>query len=147
MNLSSGIHQLEARFSGNTKFASSRSNTTLLISQDNIDIEIFETADQIKYKTDSSPIVATSTLLNFFEFIEDMYPRILQRYKGLGSSAPKITRAIVTDPRTRRAVKITMNNIDTHTRIGILMGDSKEQKLARKGLLMEFPFTKEMLDN
>lgn len=101
----------------------------------------------IKYKTDSSPIVATSTLLNFFEFIEDMYPRILQRYKGLGSSAPKITRAIVTDPRTRRAVKITMNNIDTHTRIGILMGDSKEQKLARKGLLMEFPFTKEMLDN
>ena len=100
----------------------------------------------IKFSANGSKS-STTTLLNFFECIGDMYPKILQRYKGLGSSAPKITREIVTDPRTRRAIKITMNNIDTYTRIGVLMGDSKEQKLARKGLLMEFPFTKEMLDN
>lgn len=101
----------------------------------------------IKFKDVGSSVTKSTTLLNFFEQIEDRYPKIIQRYKGLGSSAPKITRDIVTDPRTRRAIKITMNNIDTYTRVGILMGDSKEQKLARKELLMEFPFTKEMLDN
>lgn len=89
----------------------------------------------------------TTTILNMFEMVEDMYPRIVQRYKGLGSSAPKITRNIITDPRTRRTIKITMNNIDTYTRIGDLMGDGKEQTRNRKELLMNFPFTKDMLDN
>lgn len=89
----------------------------------------------------------TTTILNMFEMVEDVYPRIVQRYKGLGSSAPKITRNIITDPRTRRTIKITMNNIDTYTRIGDLMGDGKEQTRNRKELLMNFPFTKDMLDN
>jgi hypothetical protein len=40
-----------------------------------------------------------------------------------------------------------MNNVNTYNRIGALMGDSKDQKRARKELLMEFPFTKDMLDN
>lgn len=47
--LTSGIHNLEARYSGNTKFASSRANTLLLISQDPIDIDI-NAQQQVKYK-------------------------------------------------------------------------------------------------
>ncbi len=52
LKLLSGIHQLEARFSGNTKFASSRAHTTLLISQNDIDIKIFDTLDKVKYQDD-----------------------------------------------------------------------------------------------
>lgn len=91
--------------------------------------------------------ISQTTLLRFFERIEDGYPKIVQRYKGLGSSQPIITREFVTDPRTRRAIKITMNNIDTFTRINDLMGDSKDNIKNRKELLMNFPFTKDMLDN
>jgi hypothetical protein len=40
-----------------------------------------------------------------------------------------------------------MNNIDTFTRINDLMGDSKDNIKNRKELLMNFPFTKDMLDN
>lgn len=101
----------------------------------------------LKFKTPNDSNFVSTTLLRFFEVVEDMYPKILQRYKGLGSSQPIITRDIVTDPRTRRVIKITMNNINTYDRIGALMGDSKDQKRARKELLMEFPFTKDMLDN
>lgn len=101
----------------------------------------------VKFKTPNDSNFTSTTLLRFFEVVEDMYPKILQRYKGLGSSQPIITRDIVTDPRTRRVIKITMNNINTYDRIGALMGDSKDQKRARKELLMEFPFTKDMLDN
>ena len=100
----------------------------------------------IKFCTNGSE-PTTTTLLRFFETIESMYPKILQRYKGLGSSQREITKDIVTDPRTRRAIRVTMNNIHTYTRIGDLMGDSKEQVRHRKELLMEFPFTKDMLDN
>lgn len=91
--------------------------------------------------------ISQTTLLRFFERIEDGYPKIVQRYKGLGSSQPIITREFVTDPRTRRAIKITMNNVNTFTRINDLMGDSKDNVKNRKELLMEFPFTKDMLDN
>ena len=49
LKLTSGIHNLEARYSGNTKFASSRSNTMILISQDQIGIDI-SAAQKIKYK-------------------------------------------------------------------------------------------------
>ena len=101
----------------------------------------------IKTKDTNGKTVSQTTLLRFFEHIEDGYPKIVQRYKGLGSSQPIITREFVTDPRTRRAIKITMNNIDTFTRINDLMGDSKENVKNRKELLMNFPFTKDMLDN
>lgn len=91
--------------------------------------------------------VSQTTLLRFFEHVSDGYPKIVQRYKGLGSSQPIITREFVTDPRTRRAIKITMNNVNTLARINDLMGDSKENIKNRKELLMNFPFTKDMLDN
>ena len=88
-----------------------------------------------------------TTLLRFFEYIEDRYPKIIQRYKGLGSSQPTITREIVTDPRTRRTIRVTMDNIDTYARISDLMGDSRDNVNNRKELLMNFKFTKDMLDN
>lgn len=100
----------------------------------------------IKFTSGKNEPVST-TLLHFFECIEDMYPRIVQRYKGLGSSQPIITREIVTDPRTRRTIKITMNNINTYSRIEDLMGESKENMRNRKELMMNFNFTKDMLDN
>ena len=100
----------------------------------------------IKFASGKNEPVST-TLLHFFECIEDMYPRIVQRYKGLGSSQPIITREIVTDPRTRRTIKITMNNINTYSRIEDLMGESKENMRNRKELMMNFNFTKDMLDN
>lgn len=58
LKLTSGIHNLEARYTGNTKFASSRSNTMLLISQEQIDIHI-DAAQQIKYQNEAGyPITA-----------------------------------------------------------------------------------------
>jgi DNA gyrase/topoisomerase IV subunit B len=100
----------------------------------------------IQFSDKSNEIVET-TLLRFFEYIEDRYPKILQRYKGLGSSQPKITREIITDPRTRRTIKVTMDNVNTYARISDLMGDSKENIKNRKALMMNFEFTKDMLDN
>lgn len=100
----------------------------------------------IQFSDKSNEIVDT-TLLRFFEYVEDRYPKILQRYKGLGSSQPKITREIITDPRTRRTIKVTMDNVNTYARISDLMGDSKENIKNRKELMMNFEFTKDMLDN
>ena len=101
----------------------------------------------IKEMDNNNNCIKQTTLLRFFEYIEDKYPKIITRYKGLGSSPAQVSREYITDPRTRRAIKITMNNVNTFSRISDLMGDSKENVKHRKEMLMEFPFTKDMIDN
>ena len=110
-------------------------------------IEVIKTNGLLIKELENGKCVKQTTLLRFFEYVEDMYPKVVDRYKGLGSSPAKVSREFIMDPRTRRAIRITMNNIDTFTRINDLMGDSKENVKQRKGMLMDFPFTKDMLDN
>jgi hypothetical protein len=88
-----------------------------------------------------------TTLSRFFEFIERKYPVIQERYKGLGSSDPEISRQVIMDPRTRRIMRVTMEDINTMKTLGMLVGDGKENMKARKEMLMNFKFSKDMIDN
>jgi len=88
-----------------------------------------------------------TTLSRFFEHIERLYPTIKARYKGLGSSGALVSREVITDPRTRRLIRVTMDDAEIMQTMGMLVGDGKENKNARKEMLMNFKFTMDMIDN
>lgn len=100
----------------------------------------------IKFK-DKKGNKSQTTIAEFFEYITRMYPVIKARYKGLGSSAASVSREVIMDPKTRRLVRITMNDVNTMMTMSKLVGDSKEDRLARKEMLMNFRFTKADIDN
>ena len=101
----------------------------------------------ISYESKKKGISNTTTIARFFEYIEDLYPVIKDRYKGLGSSNARVSREVIMDPKTRRIVRVSANDIDTLHRMGVLVGDGKANKQERKNLLMDFKFTMDMIDN
>jgi DNA gyrase/topoisomerase IV subunit B len=89
-----------------------------------------------------------NTLGRFFEYAEDAYPLIKDRYKGLGSSPAIVSKETIMDPRTRRLIQVTINDVyDMQRRMDILVGKGKDDVRGRKELLMDFKFTKEDIDN
>jgi DNA gyrase/topoisomerase IV subunit B len=100
----------------------------------------------IIYTTKKGEKVQT-TLSRYFEYIEKMYPVIKARYKGLGSSSAAVSREVIMDPRTRRLLRVTMDDVEIMKTMGMLVGDGKENKSARKEMLMNFKFTMDMIDN
>ena len=100
----------------------------------------------IEFKKKDGTMMQT-TLARFFEYIESYYPSIKERYKGLGSSDAKVSKEVIMDPRTRRIVRVKMEDLDTMKRMGVLVGKSKDEITARKDLLLNFNFTKDMIDN
>lgn len=99
----------------------------------------------VKYPTKDG--MKQSTIARFFEDIERMYPVIKDRYKGLGESAAIVSKEVIMDPRTRRLVRVTMDDPDVMRTLGMLVGDGKENKTNRKEMLMNFKFTMDMIDN
>ena len=100
----------------------------------------------INYKTKKGDNV-TTTISRFFEHIEKMYPVIKARYKGLGSSSADVSEEVIMDPKTRRLVRVTMDDPQTWNTFAMLVGDSKENKDDRKEMLMNFKFSMDMIDN
>lgn len=100
----------------------------------------------IKYSTKQQQNVQT-TIARFFEYIERMYPVIKDRYKGLGESAAIVSREVIMDPRTRRLIRVSIDDVNTLKTLGVLVGDGKDNKNSRKELLMNFKFTMDMIDN
>jgi DNA gyrase/topoisomerase IV subunit B len=100
----------------------------------------------IRWKSASAKIDRTAPLSEFFEYIESRYPVIKDRYKGLGSSDASVSKEVIMDPRTRRIVRVSMNDPDTFRRLGVLVGKSKDEIEGRKQLLMDFDFTEDMID-
>lgn len=88
-----------------------------------------------------------TTLCHFFEAIEKQYPVVQDRFKGLGSSGADATTEVIMDPRTRRIMQVTANDIQTEYVLATLVGKSKENILDRKELLMNFKFDMSMIDN
>lgn len=88
-----------------------------------------------------------TTLCQFFEYIERLYPTIKARYKGLGSSNATVSKEVITDPKTRRLVRITMDDAEIMKTMGMLVGDSRENIAARKEMLMNFKLSMDMIDN
>ena len=101
----------------------------------------------IHWKSKSAQIDRTQPLSAFFEYIEAHYPAIKDRYKGLGSSDAKVSKEVIMDPKTRRIVRVSMDDPDTIRRLGVLVGKSKDEIEGRKELLMGFNFTEDMIDN
>lgn len=101
----------------------------------------------IHYTSDKRSMNKQTALSGFFEFIEDLYPVIKGRYKGLGSSDAIVMREVVMDPRTRRIIRVTANDINTMEKMGALVGNGKENIYQRKEMLMDFKFTKADIDN
>lgn len=101
----------------------------------------------INWKSKDRKIDRTAPLSEFFEYIESHYPAIKDRYKGLGSSDAKVSKEVIMDPKTRRIVRVNMNDPDTFTRLSALVGKSKDDVEARKQLLMNFKFTEDIIDN
>lgn len=101
----------------------------------------------IRWRSRSAKVDRTAPLSEFFEYIESHYPAIKDRYKGLGSSDAKVSKEVIMDPKTRRIVRVSMNDPDTFRRLGVLVGKSKDEIEGRKQLLMDFKFTEDMIDN
>lgn len=101
----------------------------------------------IHWKSVSAKTDRTAPLSEFFEYIESRYPVIKDRYKGLGSSDASVSKEVIMDPKTRRIVRVSMNDPDTFRRLGVLVGKSKDEVEGRKQLLMDFKFTEDMIDN
>ena len=101
----------------------------------------------IRWKSASAKIDRTAPLSEFFEYVEAHYPAIKDRYKGLGSSDAKVSKEVIMDPKTRRIVRVSMDDPDTIRRLGVLVGKSKDEIEGRKELLMDFKFTEDMIDN
>ena len=95
----------------------------------------------------ANTVPQTTTIGRFFERIERMYPMIRDRYKGLGSSTAVVSKEVIMDPRTRRLIRVSMDDYNTYDTMGMLIGDGKENKRNRKEMLMNFKFTMDMIDN
>lgn len=89
----------------------------------------------------------STTMSSFFAEIEKFYPTIKDRYKGLGSSPAYASREVIMDPKTRRLLRVSMDNPNVNTIMGNLVGSGKENIAARKEMLMDFKVTKDMIDN
>ena len=76
-----------------------------------------------------------------------MYPVIKDRYKGLGESAAIVSREVIMDPRTRRLLRLTIDDVKTIQAFDVLVGGGKENTNQRKEMLMNFKFTMDMIDN
>ena len=100
----------------------------------------------IKY-TDKKGNPISTTISRYFEYVEKLYPSIKARYKGLGSSSADVSEEVIMDPRTRRLVRVTMDDPETRAIFSMLVGDGKDDKEARKEMLMNFRFTMDMIDN
>ena len=101
----------------------------------------------VKYESKKKGMTQQTELSYFFAYIEDIYPRITDRYKGLGTSDASALREVVTDPRTRRLMRVTTEDVRTYEKMGVLTGKSKENVNQRKELLMNFRFTPADIDN
>jgi DNA gyrase/topoisomerase IV subunit B len=101
----------------------------------------------VRYESLKKNLSSQTELSHFFEEIEDMYPRITDRYKGLGSSDPEVLRQVVMDPHTRRLMRVTIEDARTYEKMGALVGKSRENVLARKEILMNFKWTQADIDS
>ncbi|EKC44388.1 DNA gyrase subunit B, partial [human gut metagenome] len=79
----------------------------------------------ISYESKKKNVSKTTTLSRFFEEIQYSYPVIKDRYKGLGSSSATVSKEVIMDPKTRRLIRVTANDVDTMRKIGVLVGDGK----------------------
>jgi hypothetical protein len=101
----------------------------------------------IRYKSDRLMLNNQSTLLRFFEEIEKYYPRIKDRYKGLGSSPSNVSRETMMDPNTRRVVRVDITDPDTKKMLDALVGKGPDNIQSRKEILTAFKYDWSMIDN
>jgi len=82
--------------------------------------------------------------------LKDCEPRILRRYKGLGTAAPKELQQTIMNPDTRRLIKVNCNDrVKLLTELRDLRGKSNENMIARKQMMLDFyenVLTKDMID-
>lgn len=127
----------------------------LILIDDNLinDLEyIIETQKKygllVHFHSEKRQLNNTTTLAVFFEYIQDRYPKINDRFKGLGSSSASVSKEVIMNPKTRRLIRVTMEDADIMRRMAsMLVGDGKENISARKEMLLNFKFDKEDIDN
>ena len=88
----------------------------------------------------------TTTIAQFFENIQKNYPVIKDRYKGLGSSDPKVLREIIMDPKTRRIFRVDASDIHIMQTYDMLVGKSKESTRRRKEMITAFKWKPSDID-
>lgn len=101
----------------------------------------------INYKSKKMNKDVTNTLSTFYVDMEKYYPTIKNRYKGLGSSPAIISKEVIMDPKTRRIIRLTMNDALIMQQMAILLAKDKDSLSARKDLISGFHFTKNDIDN
>ena len=101
----------------------------------------------IRYKSKKLNADVTNTLSTFYVDMEKYYPTIKNRYKGLGSSPAIISKEVIMNPRTRRIIRLTMNDALIMQQMGILLAKDKDSLNERKKLISGFHFTKNDIDN
>ena len=89
------------------------------------------------------------TFGHFMEMVDRAYSGIIeQRYKGLGESDASMIFPSMMNPKTRKMVRITMDDIEKAKKtIELLHGDSEAMRDARRRLLHDADITLEDIDN
>ena len=108
---------------------------------------IMEFGVMITYKSKKLNTEVTNTLSTFYVDMEKYYPTITNRYKGLGQSPAQVSKEVIMDPRTRRIIRLTMNDALIMQQMAVLLAKDKESLNARKDLISGFNFTKNDIDN
>ena len=89
------------------------------------------------------------TFGHFMEMVDRAYSGIIeQRYKGLGESDASMIFPSMMNPKTRKMVRITMDDVEKAKKtIELLHGDSEAMRDARRRLLHDADITLEDIDN
>ena len=101
----------------------------------------------ITYSSKKLNTEVTNTLSTFYVDMEKYYPTITNRYKGLGQSPAQVSKEVIMDPRTRRIIRLTMNDALIMQQMSVLLAKDKDSLIARKNLITGFNFTKNDIDN
>lgn len=101
----------------------------------------------IEYTYRKLNVNRANTISAFYTDIEKYYPTIKDRYKGLGSSPAQISKEVIMDPKTRRLIRLTMDDAKIMVQMNTLLAKDKESMAARKTLIAGYEFTKNDIDN
>ena len=108
---------------------------------------ISEYGVMITYSSRKLNTEVTNTLSTFYVDMEKYYPTITNRYKGLGQSPAQVSKEVIMDPKTRRIIRLTMNDALIMQQMSVLLAKDKDSLIARKNLITGFNFTKNDIDN
>ncbi len=100
-------------------------------------------------KNDSTDVPSIATIGQFLTKMNSSFDiKIVQRYKGLGEADPKILFATTTNPKMRKLIQVTMDDLEETLNVfELLHGKNESMREKRRKLLEEATISYADIDN